>query len=180
MNPEQDQFRNVRRLLALKRHEQPPPGYFDDFSEQVIIRIRAGERIEHFSLWEALSWEAPWLQRIWSILETRPVAAGAFGAAICGLLMAGTLYSEPKEGSLMPLGDSLATVPPPQHHQIELRASGSESGGLLTEGVAATAAPAPISTFQGISPGQQNDSLFQQFKNSQQPRVDLINSSAPR
>ena len=91
MKPEQDDFSDLRRLLTLKRYEQPPPGFFRDFSQQVIIRIRAGERIEHFSIWEALSWEAPWLQRIWSAVETRPIFAGGVGVAICGLLMAGML-----------------------------------------------------------------------------------------
>src|SRR5215471_9665769 len=99
MNPEQENFAELRRLLVLKRYEQPPPRFFNDFSRQVIIRIRAGERIEQFSFWEALSWEAPWIQRLWTAVETRPILAGTFGLAICGLLMAGMLYSEPKAES---------------------------------------------------------------------------------
>jgi len=43
MSSEPENFEALRRLLVIKRHEQPPPGYFNDFSRQVISRIRADE-----------------------------------------------------------------------------------------------------------------------------------------
>lgn len=94
MNPEQDNYQPVQRLLALKRHEQPPPGYFENFSGQVVARIQAGERGAPDSFWEWLGMEASWLHRLWVALETKPVFAGALGAGVCGLLLAGVLYSQ--------------------------------------------------------------------------------------
>ena len=40
MNAEPENFDQLCRLLKLKRHESPPPRYFNDFSSQVIARIR--------------------------------------------------------------------------------------------------------------------------------------------
>src|SRR5438094_5722 len=94
MNPESQDFTQLRRLLALKRHEQPPPGYFNDFSGQVIARIRAGAPADRETGSERMVWEAPWLRRLWAAFETKPILAGAFGVLVCGLLLAGVIYSE--------------------------------------------------------------------------------------
>jgi hypothetical protein len=162
MNPEQEEFQQLRRLLALKRYEQPPQGYFDDFSEQVIIRIRAGERIDRFSLWESLSWEAPWLQRLWAALETRPVLAGGFGVAVCGLLLAGMLYSEPRESALLPTPNPVTESEAPQQ-QSSIGIAAAAPATAVGDRVAS-----PFSTMQGLAPAAPNDSLFQQLKNIQQ------------
>jgi len=88
MYPDSEDFKQLRRLLALKRHEQPPPGYFHNFSGQVILRIRDGERIDSSNPFARFFWNAPWLQRLWATFETRPVMAGAVGAACCAVLFA--------------------------------------------------------------------------------------------
>jgi hypothetical protein len=93
MSQDSEDFGSLRRLLALKRHEQPPPGYFNDFSGQVIARIKAGERADESAL-DRFFWEVPWLQRLWAALEAKPILAGAFGATVCGLLIFGVIYSE--------------------------------------------------------------------------------------
>jgi hypothetical protein len=105
MNQDTENFEQLRRLLALKRHEQPPPGYFNAFSGQVIARIKNGERGEGGAFIERLLWEAPWLQRIWAAFEAKPVLAGVFGVAMCGLLITGVVYSDRADVS------SLALVP---------------------------------------------------------------------
>src|SRR6266404_6801895 len=94
MNSEQEDFEELRRLLAIKRHEQPPPGYFHEFSRQVIIRIRAGEKTAAESVFERFIAQAPWLQRLWAGFEAKPILAGAFGVGVCGLLVIGLVSSE--------------------------------------------------------------------------------------
>jgi|SRR5882724_671987 len=85
MNPDSEQFEQLRKLLVLKRHEQPPPGYFDRFSGQVIVRIKAGEKGEE---------NVPWLNKLWSLFETKPMLTGAFGAAVCALVISGFVFSD--------------------------------------------------------------------------------------
>ena len=94
MNQDTENFDSLRRLLALKRHEQPPPGYFHRFSSQVIARIESGDRGEEGSVLERMLWEAPWLQRLWASFEAKPALVGAFGVAVCGLLITGVISSD--------------------------------------------------------------------------------------
>lgn len=104
MNAEQDNFENVRRLLALKRYERPAPGYFNDFAAQVIRRIEAGESLVSGSVEGAA--KVSWLQRLWGAFETKPVLAGALSVSVCGVLLAGILYSEQIE----PVQANFATI----------------------------------------------------------------------
>jgi hypothetical protein len=94
MCPEQEDFEELRRLLALKRHEQPPPGYFHDFSRQVIARIKAGEAGANESFLGRLVGHAPWLRNLWDGFEGKPILAGAFGVGVCSLLVFGLVSSE--------------------------------------------------------------------------------------
>jgi len=94
MTPEQDSFEELRRLLALKRHEQPPPGYFHQFSRQVIARIKAGETAEAESFFERLLSHATWLRSFRNGFEAKPIVAGAFGIGVCSLLVVGLVSSE--------------------------------------------------------------------------------------
>lgn len=110
MNQDTQDFEPLCRLLALKRHEVPPPGYFDGFSNKVIARIKAGERGERHSFLEQLFWEASWLQRLWAALEAKPILAGACTMAACGLLIGGVIYSGAGEAppvALMPVVESV-------------------------------------------------------------------------
>src|ERR1035441_10172084 len=70
MNPDPRAFEELRRLLVLKRYEQPPPGYFDRFPGEVISRIRELESAEGLA---NLQPPLPWLQRLWNALEAKVV-----------------------------------------------------------------------------------------------------------
>jgi hypothetical protein len=87
MNESENNFEALRRLLALKRHEIPPPGYFNNFSGQVISRIRAGAA-------KSLSLEAPWLFKLFQAFSAKPAFASAFASALCLLLVFGIVFAE--------------------------------------------------------------------------------------
>ncbi|HVR34225.1 MAG TPA: hypothetical protein VMS21_00060 [Methylomirabilota bacterium] len=83
MNPEFESHDTLKKLLALKRCEQPPPGYFDDLARRVNARL-AGD---------ASARSLPWWERFWLNLEIRPALACAYSVAISSLLLFGVGYS---------------------------------------------------------------------------------------
>ena len=91
MKPEQENFDPLCRLLKLKRYEQPPPRYFNDFSSRVIARVRAGEAGGR----EAALDGGSWLGRLWSLIEAKPMLPGAIGVAICAVLVFGAVLTDP-------------------------------------------------------------------------------------
>ena len=155
MSPEQENFDQLRRLLALKRHEQPPPGYFNNFSREVIARIRLGEASQE-SLLERLSWEAPWLRRLLGALEGKPILAGAFGAVVCGLLVVGLANAERPITVPMPLALGTAEAPLMERPQ--------PPSSLLDQPVATA-----FSSTEGVIAASTGPSLFQPLRESQKP-----------
>ena len=87
MNSDPRTFEGLRRLLVLKRYEQPPPGYFDRFPGEVIARIREYE--SEASIGPGVLW----LRRLWNALEYRAVFPAAFGAAVCSVFLLGLIRS---------------------------------------------------------------------------------------
>lgn len=88
-----DNFDGLRKLLALKQHEQPPPGYFDQLSQEIFSRLDSGEARRAPGVDES----AGWLGGLWALLDAKPILAGAFGVAVCGLMLGGILYSQRME-----------------------------------------------------------------------------------
>jgi hypothetical protein len=80
MKSDPNDFEAVRRLMALKRHEAPPPGYFSRLPGTIIARIERGEGKASF-------WE-----RITADFTVRPAFAYAFVLAACGALTT-SIYS---------------------------------------------------------------------------------------
>jgi len=72
-------FDPLQRLLSLKRHEQPPPGYFSHFSDKVMARIET----------EGLGMRGSWWRRLWSGLDARPLLTFGYGGRVVGLLLVG-------------------------------------------------------------------------------------------
>ncbi|HZL14385.1 MAG TPA: hypothetical protein VFC85_09630 [Verrucomicrobiae bacterium] len=102
---ENENFEALRRLLALKRHEIPPPGYFNNFSDRVMAQIRAGKAAKQ-------SFSESWLKFL-QIFEMKPAFTGAFASALLMLLVAGMIYSNQNDVAtqpLLPMAESTSPV----------------------------------------------------------------------
>ena len=107
MNPDPGTFEELRRLLVLKRHEQPPPGYFDRFPREVIARIKESESAANLAIVQP---PVPWLQWLWKALEAKAVFPTAFGAAVCSVLIFGLMRSSVVQASAIPASERLEGV----------------------------------------------------------------------
>ena len=103
MNENEPNFESLRRLLAQKRRETPPPGYFNSFSGQIIARIRAGEAKAPQTDAERFFSEAPWLLKLLQAFELKPAYAGAFASALSVLLVFGIIYAERPDSEPQPI-----------------------------------------------------------------------------
>lgn len=166
MSADGENFRQLRRLLTLKRYEQPPPRYFNDFSSQVIRRIEAGEG-RTTSLWELFLGEGSWTQRIWEALEAKPALVGAFAVIVCGLLVTGVVFTGEN--------GSTPTAMLPTAQGLD---SGFAAMPVNTSGVAfrPPADQLATSTNLMIAPHPAG-SLFDQFRLQAQPATFSINPS---
>jgi len=80
MDPKQQDFETLRKLMALKRHEQPPPEYLDGLSDSIMSRIEGGEGRRN--LWD----------RITGNFAVRPALTYACGLTVCGALGLSAVY----------------------------------------------------------------------------------------
>jgi hypothetical protein len=110
MNEHENNFESLRRLLVLKRHETPPPGYFNYFSRQVLQRIRAGDTGKSANWLEELFGQATWLGKLLQAFDVKPVFASAFAGALCLLLFLGIIYAERPDFTSQPLLQAATTA----------------------------------------------------------------------
>jgi hypothetical protein len=82
--PQSNDFERLQRLLALKRHESPPPGFFGRFPDQVRARIARAE-----------AEPAPWWRQWMEILSFNPAMATAYAAGATLLVVGGFWWSRP-------------------------------------------------------------------------------------
>jgi len=169
MTPDSENFDQLRKLLALKRHEVPPPGYFHGFSREVIVRIKAGDGAQETT---GTVFEGSWLRRFWGLFETRPMLAGGFGVAVCGFFVVGALISSESseisggiaQAAQMPMGNFAAA--PAQTTPLQ---------GVSDQLPSALGAPA--STLPGGSLFEQIDQIQQGQRGRGKPL--FIQTSAP-
>ncbi len=111
MNEINNNFEELKQLLKLKRHEVPPPGYLNNFSGEVISRIRTGERGGPQGLAERLHEDAPWFMDWLRIFESKPGLIGGFATSLCLLLLLGVVLAERPDS--VPAGVLASSQPVP-------------------------------------------------------------------
>lgn len=84
MSDSQENFEALQKLLALKRHEQPPPGYFDRLPDTIAARIHRETRGDRF-----LSSVQEWFSRF----GFKPAVAYGVLTTLCALIVLGVGYS---------------------------------------------------------------------------------------
>jgi hypothetical protein len=103
MNENENNFESLQRLLAQKRRELPPPGYFNSFSGQIVARIRTGEARAVQTDAEKYFSQAPWLLKLLQAFELKPAFAGAFAGALSLLLVLGIIYADRPDSGPQPI-----------------------------------------------------------------------------
>ena len=96
---ESNEFESLQQLLALKRHEEPPPGYFDRLPGEVLARI-AHAAAHPEPVWRR--WLAAW--------ELSPALATSYAAVAVALVLGGVWWAK-QSGT--PSGPRLVTAPVP-------------------------------------------------------------------
>jgi hypothetical protein len=94
MEPASQDFSKLQRLLALKRHEQPPPGHLDSLAANVRANIRA-QRDEA---------PEPWWRALLPNFQTRPAYSFAFSGLAVGAVGVAILLTQNN-----PAGNSIAS-----------------------------------------------------------------------
>jgi len=165
MNSNPQDQEAVRRLIALKRYEQPHPRYFNDFSSRVIARIQSGEHLREQA---GAGWFS-WVNWLWSAFEAKPVWAGAAGFGACALVVAGFIASETGVSAY----SDIPQVP------------GDATGLLADQTIASVPREQPQATLvtfgsmSGMPTSQPHGSLFEQARGLQK-QPTWQNTSAPR
>ena len=114
MSKDPENFDPLLKLLALKQYEQPPPGYFDQLSQEISARVNAGAS-DRTVLMQAVDGELGWLARIRTFLEAKPILVGACGMAVLAVMLSSLFRSpagDPASEDLL-AGGGLTSTPAP-------------------------------------------------------------------
>ena len=144
MKPENGNEEELQRMLALKRHEQPPPRFFQGMSDKIIVRLHEPEPAVPLTF----------RQRLGLDFDSRPVWVCFCGVAVCVLLVYGLISSRHAE-SVPPLDlnpdDSTALLVSPANGS---KVSPTRPGGRVTRPGEAPRSidPAPATDSTAASP----------------------------
>src|ERR1700733_14562068 len=97
MNSDLHDFETLRKLIALKRYEQPPPGYFNRLPDRIASRLERGEG--QLGFWE----------KFVAQFAFRPAFVYSFSLAALSALTVSVIYSvkvQPEESAQTPPNNS--------------------------------------------------------------------------
>jgi hypothetical protein len=103
MNSDPGDFETLRKLMALKRHEQPPPGYLNQLSSSIHARLEQGEG--RLTMWDRVS----------ANFTLRPFLAYAFGLTVCGAVGLSAVSMVREEMAQAADPSPVATLKTPAH-----------------------------------------------------------------
>lgn len=136
-DPLESRDQRLTRLLAVKRYELPPPGFFDRLPARILVSLRAGCEVA----------ELPWWERAWTALVREPMVACSYaalglGASAFGVSVLLTALEGPPPPSTVTLGSLTAA-----DHSTALPVN-LPSGGSLAPGVIYRVHPSGPSVWQ--------------------------------
>jgi hypothetical protein len=92
-----DEYESVKKLLALKRHEEPPPGYFDRLPGEIRARIAHAE-----------THPEPFWRRWLEAWDLSPALATSYATVAAVLVLGGVWFARPPGPQTNP---QVVTVP---------------------------------------------------------------------
>ena len=144
------EFEALRQLLALKRHEVPPPGYYDSFHARVARRIRMVDHMEEHGDDEQFKKIAPWLFSFLNLAQQRPGLMWASAVAAFVIFAAGIVYlNRPEEapvvaGINVPAADSVPLALPQSVAEAEFASAGSNANGTALASYSTNSSLQPV------------------------------------
>jgi hypothetical protein len=166
MSDKNNNFDDLKKLLKLKRHEIPPPGYFNNFSGDVIGRIRAGESGGPASLFEQLQSDSPLLATLLSIFHARPGIVGGLATSVCLLLLVSVLIADHSDQAAPDMPQGFAQAAQPSDSVADNNQASSPAPGAslaVASGGGISVSSNPVVSLQPVATlfGAQQNPLFQ-------------------
>jgi hypothetical protein len=153
----ENNFSELKRLLKLKQHEVPPPGYFNHFSGDVIARIRADREAGVQSALERS--ENSWLTNLLHIFQARPGMIGGL-ATSCLLLLIGVVVLADRTDGVATGGTDMASAPSLQNDATALASAAPLAPADSNSGIALSTNRVSLQPVASLFGSQQNP-LFQ-------------------
>ena len=119
-----DPFGNdeIARLLRLKRYEQPPPAYFENFLHE--FRRRQRDELLRQPAWRMCFERAQGFAIQYNVRSLASYAAGIAAVVACAAVISITIYQQPDTTQFAVQSSPVPTRSPNTDRELDLRASG--------------------------------------------------------